>query len=148
MSTTFHLAKPADLDRLLALSAACHAELGLERTEEQRIAGLAPLLEGLPQGAVYLFGPARAPLGHMVLSFGWALAWPGMEARIEEFFIRPPVRGRGIATEVLFALPRALGQAGVAAMHVELPPEAEDLRRLFSRGRFQPTGAERLTRRL
>lgn len=149
MTTALHLANTGDLDRLLALSAACHAELGLERDDDLRRAGLEPLLEGLPQGAVYLIGPARAPLGHIVLSFAWSLASGGLEARVEELYIRPPVRGRGIATEVLSSLPRALGQAGVKAIHLHLDAASGPARDLFARARFREEAETRvMTRRL
>ena len=47
MSTALHLAKPEDLDRLLALVTAFHAEQGLEGNDERRAMALAPLLEGV-----------------------------------------------------------------------------------------------------
>ena len=149
MTTALHLAGAGDLDRLMALSAACHGELGIARSDEERRDGLAPLLDGMPQGAIYLIGPARAPLGYIVLSFGWSLPLAGMEARVEELFIRPPVRARGIATEVLGSLPRALGQAGVKAIHLHLGPSWDRSRDLFARARFREEESTRvMTRKL
>lgn len=145
--TALHLAGPGDLERLVTLCAACHAEMGIARDDDSRRAGLAPLLDGLPQGAVYLIGPARAPLGYAVLSFGWSLSEAGIEARLDELFIRPAVRRRGIATEVLAALPRALGEAGVRSLSLRLPPDAPS-RPLFERARFQPVAAELLVKPL
>jgi ribosomal protein S18 acetylase RimI-like enzyme len=110
---------------------------------------LQPLLDGMPQGAIYLIGPARAPLGYVVLSFGWSLPLAGMEARVEELYIRPPVRGRGIATEVLGSLPRALAQAGVKAIHLHLSAASDRARDLFARARFREEDGTRLmTRKL
>ncbi len=138
--TALHLAKPEDLERLLSLAAACHAELGIVRDDDTRRAGLAPLLDGLPHGAVYLVGPARAPLGYVTLSFGWSLAAAGMEARLDEIYIRPAVRRRGIATEVLATLPRALGEAGVQALSLRLNGSSPTAA-LFERARFQDSDA-------
>lgn len=149
MTTALHLARPEDLDRILALSTACHSELGIDRDDDGRRAGLQPLLDGMPQGAIYLIGPARAPLGYVVLSFGWSLPLAGMEARVEELYIRPPVRGRGIATEVLGSLPRALAQAGVKAIHLHLSAASDRARDLFARARFREEDGTRLmTRKL
>ncbi|GAA6199057.1 GNAT family N-acetyltransferase [Aquicoccus sp. SU-CL01552] len=145
--TALHLARPEDLERLVTLSAACHAEMGIARDDDSRRAGLAPLLDGLPQGAVYLVGPTRAPLGYAVLSFGWSLAEAGIEARLEELFIRPAVCRRGIATEVLADLPKALGAAGVRALTLRLAPDAPS-RALFERARFQPVAAEVMIKQL
>ena len=145
--TALHLAGSEDLERLVTLCAACHAEMGIARDDDSRRAGLAPLLDGLPQGAVYLIGPARAPLGYAVLSFGWSLAEAGIEARLDELFIRPAVRRRGIATEVLATLPRALSDAAVRTLTLRLVPDAPS-RSLFERARFQPVAAELLVKPL
>ncbi len=145
--TALHLAGPDDLDRLLPMVAACHAEIGIEQTDEGRAAGIAPLLEGSPHGAIYLFGPARAPIGYAAICFGWSLATGGLDGVVEEIWIRPGVRGRGIGSEVLTSLPRALAGAGLTALHIELPQEDERLDRFCRRLKFSPQpGHARMTR--
>ncbi len=140
MSAALHLAKPGDLDRVMALVTAFHAEEGLDGTDEARRAALQPLLDGIPHGCVYLIGPARAPLGYVVITFGWSVEFGGMDAFVDEIFIRPAVRGRGIATEVLIALPKALAQAGVRALHLEVDRENEIAQRLYARAGFRSRG--------
>jgi GNAT superfamily N-acetyltransferase len=110
-------------------------------------AALLPLLEGGPHGAVYLVGPPRAPIGYVVLSFGWSVAAGGLVARIDEMHIRRAVRGRGIGSEVLASLPRALGSAGLRAIEVETGREDARARALFARRRFHPL-EDRVTLRL
>ena len=136
--TALHLAKPDDLERLLPLVAAYLAEMDISLGEEQIAEALAPLLEGSPHGAVYLIGPARAPLGYIAIAFGWSLEAGGMVARIDALYIRPAVRGRGIASEVLVTLPRALGQAGVKALHLEIDRDNDTARRLHANAGFAP----------
>jgi len=136
VSTALHLAKPDDLARLTALVAAFHAEEGISQTDEQRSAGLAPLLDGIPHGAAYLLGPARAPIGYVIVTFGWSVEFGGMDAFVDEIFIRSAVRGRGLAGEVLITLPKALADAGVKAVHLEVDRENESARRLYARSGF------------
>lgn len=138
MTTALHLARPEDLDRVLALADAFHTETGIASDAETRRAGLAPLLEGSPYGAVYLIGPARAPIGYVVVSFGWSVEFGGMDGFVDEIYVRPAVRGRGIATEVLTALPRALAEAGLRALHLEVDRQAETVQRLYARAGFAP----------
>lgn len=138
MSAALHLAKPDDLDRLCALVASFHAEEGIDQSEDARRAGLAPLLDGIPHGAAYLIGPARAPIGYVILSFGWSVEFGGMDATIDELFIRPPVRGRGVASEVLISLPRALAQGGIKALHLEVDHANDTAKRLYARSGFAP----------
>lgn len=136
MSAALHLAGPEDLDRVLPLVARFHTEQGLELDDEGRRAGVEPLLQGIPHGALYLIGLVRAPIGYVVVTFGWSIEFGGMDAFIDELFIRPKVRGRGIASEVLSTLPAALARAGVKAMHLEVDKENAAARRLYVRAGF------------
>ena len=100
MTTAIHLATPQDAPRLLTLIEAFHAEVSISSTPQTREAALMPLLEGSPLGAAWLFGPAKAPVGYTVVAFGWSIEMGGMDAMIDELYIRPSVRKRGIAGEV------------------------------------------------
>ncbi|MEO9780313.1 MAG: GNAT family N-acetyltransferase [Sedimentitalea sp.] len=137
MSAALHLAKPDDLNRLTSLVAAFHAEQGIEQSDAARQAGLAPLLDGIPHGAAYLIGPARAPIGYVIVTFGWSVEFGGMDAFIDELYLRRAVRRRGIATEVLISLPKALGDAGVKGLHLEVDREDEAAQRLYARAGFR-----------
>ncbi len=138
MSAAFTLAKPEHLDRLIGLVAAFHAEAGIEQTDEARRNGLAPLLDGIPHGVAYLIGPARAPIGYVIISFGWSVEFGGMDAIIDEIYVRPGVRGRGIASEALLALPNALSSGGVKAVHLEVDKTNEIAKKLYARAGFRP----------
>jgi ribosomal protein S18 acetylase RimI-like enzyme len=140
MSAALHLAKPNDLDRLCTLVAACHAEEGLTSTDEARRAGIAPLLDGIPHGAAYLIGPARAPMGYVIVSFGWSVESGGMNGVLDEIYLRPAVRGRGIATEILISLPKALAGAGLVALNLEVDHANERALRLYARAGFKARG--------
>ena len=138
MSAALTLAKPDHLDRLVSLCAAFHDEEGIKQTDEARRAALSPLLDGSPYGAAYLIGPARAPIGYVVVCFGWSVEYGGLDAIIDELYIRPGVRGRGIATEALIALPRALAEGGLRAIHLEVDRSNEAAIKLYRRSGFAP----------
>ena len=138
MSAVLTLAAPDHLEKLDALVAAFHHEAGINLPPEARRAGISPLLEGSPHGAAYLIGPPRAPIGYLVVTFGWSLEFGGLDGFIDEIFVRPGVRGRGIASETLLALPRALASAGLKALHLEVERNAEGAQRLYQRAGFQP----------
>ncbi|MEM8578266.1 MAG: GNAT family N-acetyltransferase [Pseudomonadota bacterium] len=149
MSAALTLAAPEHLERLEPLVAAFHAEEGLTLAGEDRRAALLPLLEGIPHGAAYLIGPARAPIGYIIVTFGWSVEFGGMDGFVDELFIRPGVRGRGIASEVLLALPRALSGAGLKALHLEVSTENAAAQRLYARAGFGlRSGYHLMTRRL
>ena len=137
MSAALTLANPSHLDKLDALVAAFHREQGIELSDDKRRAGIAPLLEGSPHGAAYLIGPPRAPIGYLVVTFGWSLEFGGLDGFIDEIYVRPGVRGRGIASETLQSLPRALAEAGLKALHLEVDREAPETQKLYLRAGFK-----------
>lgn len=134
--TALTLARPDDLERLLPLVAACHAEIGIVQDDSLRRAALVPVLEGNPHAAVYLIGPRRTPIGYVMLSFGWSLEFAGLDGTVDEIYIRPTVRRRGIGTEVMSALPRALAGAGLKALHLILRHDNHGARKLYERLQF------------
>ena len=136
MSTALHLATLDDLEKLLPLVADFHEGSGIDQSEEQRRDALSPLLRGEPYGAIYLIGPTRAPVGYVIITFGWSVEFGGLDAFIDELYIRPGVRGRGMGTDVLTALPNALSQAGVQAVHLEVDRNDDKAQRLYMRSGF------------
>jgi ribosomal protein S18 acetylase RimI-like enzyme len=86
---------------------------------------------------VYLVGLSRAPVGYVVITFGWSVEFGGLDAFVDELYIRPAVRGRGMASDVLVALPNALAEAGVKAMHLEADRRDEKLVALYQRAGFR-----------
>ena len=138
MSAALTLAGPDHLEKLDALVAAFHVEQGIDLPSERRRAGLQPLLDGIPHGAAYLIGSARAPIGYLVVTFGWSLEFGGLDGFLDEIFVRPGVRGRGIASEVLQALPRALAGAGLKALHLEVDRAAERSQKLYQKEGLKP----------
>lgn len=142
-----HLCGPQDLDRVTALAGQFHAEMGRDLTDVERRAAFAPLLDGSPHGAAYLFGPARAPTGYLVISFGWSVEFGGLEARIDEIFVRDKVRRRGIGSEAINAIARALAAAGVLVLHLEIDADRPDARRFYHQAGFGLRGGAALMSR-
>lgn len=138
MTTAIHLATTDDAAKLLPLIAAFHEEYGLEADDDHRAAAIAPLLAGSPHGAAWLFGPKRAPTGYVVITFGWSIELGGMDAFVDELYIRPTVRKRGLASEALAAIAKTLSAAGVKALHLEVDRDDAPTQRLYARARFEP----------
>ena len=136
--TALTLARPDDLDRLAQLVAAFHEEAGITQDDTTRRAALTPLLEGSPHGVAYLIGPARAPIGYVILSFGWPVRSAGLDGVVDELYIRRAVRGRGIGSEVMVALPKALSGAGLRTLHLQVRRDDAKARKLYEKLRFTP----------
>ena len=120
MTLAIHLAGEADLPRVESLVGRFHAEYGLETSEEHRRAALAPLCAGSPHGAIYLAGPRNAPMGYVIISFGWAIELGGLDGFVDELWVRPSVRGRGVGSALLGQVSARLAREGLKALHLEV----------------------------
>ena len=56
---------------------------------------------------------------------------------LEDLFVEPGMRGRGIGTEVLHTLPKALAKAGMKAIHLEVGNENPRARKLYEKLGFR-----------
>ncbi len=131
-----HLASQDDTDRLMPLVAAFHAEMGYGTDAAHQVGAVQPLLEGSPHGAIWLVGPRRAPVGYVVISFGWSLQNGGLDGTVAEIYIRPAVRGRGMGFEALNGIAKALGGSGLRALHLEVARGDDRAQRFYARARF------------
>ena len=138
MTAALTLAKPEHAGVLLPLIAAFHTEEGIDSSDAHRTDAIAPVLEGIPHAVIYLIGPARAPIGYAAVSFGWSIELGGLDGMLDELYVRPGVRGRGIATEVLMTLPNALAQAGLRTIHLEVDQTNAAAQRLYQKAGFRP----------
>ena len=117
MTSALTLAAPQDAPRVLDLMQRRHEEAAAPYDDAHRAGVVEPLLEGSPLGAIWLIGPQRAPLGYVMVTFGWSVAHGGMVGWLADAFIRPSVRRRGIGTEVVHAVAVSLRDAGMKALH-------------------------------
>ncbi|MCH2094223.1 MAG: GNAT family N-acetyltransferase [Rhodobacteraceae bacterium] len=137
MSTALHIARPEHMEKLLLMMSALQRENELDLDDIQRRQALTPVLAGSPHGVVYLIGPERAPVGYVSIGFGWSMQCGGLSGIVDEIFVRPAVRGRGIATEALTRLAKALKEAGLTALHLEVGADNDRARHLFERAHFK-----------
>ena len=145
MSVTLRIARPEDEERVMRLVLACHDETGLAPDPKARDAAIAALLSGEAPGTLYLVGPPSSPVGYLSVSFGHSISAGGTEAHMDELYIRPSVRRRGMASEAISAVTKMLSQHKVRALHVRIPGQAPGF---LTRMRFSPDAATRLTRHL
>ena len=144
MSQILHLATTNDLDRLMPMVAAYHAEEGIQTDSAHREAAIRPLIEGSPHGAIWLIGPKMSPVGYVCACFGWSIELGGMDGFIDEIWIREKIRGRGMGGEALIALQKALASAGVKALHLEVAAD-NGADRLYHRAGFRRRGFNLMT---
>ncbi|MBO9472133.1 GNAT family N-acetyltransferase [Shimia sp. R10_1] len=137
MSGAVHLATEADFHRLDALVSAFHAEMQIASSPEKRADALIPLLNGSPYGSAYLIGPRRAPVGYLVVTFSWSVEFAGMDAAIDEIYVRPSVRRRGMASSALHNICQALENSGITAFHLTVERDNPASQKFYEKAGFK-----------
>jgi GNAT superfamily N-acetyltransferase len=107
----------ADLPVVAPMVRAYYLEDGHSFHEERQPRALGALADGAPLGRGWLIALAGRPIGYLVLTLGFSVEAGGAEGCIDEFYLVPAVRGRGLG--------------GRALELVEAEARRLDLRRLF-----------------
>ena len=137
MSAALTLATGDNFDQIAPLIAAFHAEVGIRLNDTDRTNAIAPILDGIPCGAAYLIGRPRAPIGYIIITFGWSIGIGDMDGFKDELYVRSGVRNLGIASEVLLSLPRELAGAGLKVLQLKVHATNERAARVYARAGFR-----------
>ncbi len=139
-------AQPIDLERLLPLVADYHAFEGLKTTAAHRRRTLTELLRDPSMGIVWCVEDATELIGYLAFCYGYSLEFGGRDAFIDEFFLVPGARGRGLGANVLDQVISEAAAGGTVALHLEVAGHNVTALRLYERRGFSPrVGYEMLT---
>ena len=100
------------------------------------IAAMENLLSDDARGLIYLLHNDAANQGYFVLTYGYSLERAGPTALLDELYITPPARRKGLATAALrFAIELARA-AGCQALHLEVDHDNPIAHNLYTRSGF------------
>lgn len=91
----------ADLPLLERFVRAYYLEDGHTFDEDRQPAALAALAGGEPCGRGWLIRLGREPVGYVVLTWAFSVEAGGREACVDEFYLVPEVRNRGLGSRAL-----------------------------------------------
>jgi len=111
-------ATSADLEAVLALHRDFFVEDGYAFREEESRANLALLLDDSSLGRVFVLDDGGTVAGYLVLTFGFSLEFHGLNAVVDELYIAPAHRGRGLGTQALAAAEAVCRELGIRAVHL------------------------------
>lgn len=146
-STLIRLATAPDIPTLVELMREFHAESGYVLDEPKAGASFATLLSDPALGAVWIFEDDGAAAGYVVLTVRFSMEYGGRDGFIDDLYVRPEYRGRGIARAGLRKLFAECSRRGLLAVHAEVAGGDGPAQRLYrSFGMRPPTdGRETLT---
>jgi len=82
--------------------------------------GVVWVIEAARGAAASSRGRARPVIGYLVLTFGYTLELGGRDAFIDELYLRPEWRGRGLGRRAVATAEAGARRLGVRALHLEV----------------------------
>jgi ribosomal protein S18 acetylase RimI-like enzyme len=132
------LSRQDDLARLCELVSAYHRFEGIESDAVRLRETLSPLLGTSPLGVIWLIEAAGQPVGYVALTFGYSIEFGGRDAFVDELYIEPEHRGKGLGTEALRITTSRAKALGIHALHLEVGHANERARRIYESLGFLP----------
>lgn len=116
----FRLATSSDAELLLDFMRDYYAFDGHHYDREPARKALLGLLRNPAVGLAWLVLDSGAPVGYIVLCFGYSLEYLGRDAFIDEFYLTASHRGRGWGRKTLEFVVEQARQHEVRAIHLEV----------------------------
>ena len=148
MNLTIDPAGRGNRDELLPLVREFYAGERLPYDEGVVRRALGELWQDPRHGGVWLARAGDEPIGYAILCCGFSLEHRGRDAFVDELFVRPGWRDRGLGGRLLDALEADCRERGISALHLEVDDDNAAGARLYLRRGFADPGRRLLTRRL
>src|SRR5947199_9116033 len=142
------LATEAELEAVPALLVAQLREHHVATPEAKLASAIEAVLRHPERGRILVAIERGRPVGLAALSFVWPLEHGGRSSWLEELYVQPAARGRGIGTRLLHAALRVAAESGAVAVDLEVDVDHQRAARLYAREGFRPLPRARWVRTL
>lgn len=147
MTPGLRLARHDDVPRLVELMTEFYAEAGFPLPDSASAAFTAIITDDR-FGHVWVIQDGDEAVGYAVLTLGFSMEYGGLDAFMDDLFIRPSHRDKGLGGSVVEELKRACVARGVRALHLEVDRANDAAHRVYRRAGFKENGRQLLTLRL
>jgi ribosomal protein S18 acetylase RimI-like enzyme len=150
MTTTTHNATLDDIPALVDLMQEFYAQANYPLDRHWAAASFSAFLQDDSLGAIWIVFQDSEPAGYVVLTIRFSMEYGGLDAFIDDLFIRPSYRRRGLGRAALSALFAECARRKVLAVHVEVSHDNLAAKALYSSYGLEPynDGRQMLTVRL
>jgi len=132
---------------ILDLMEQFYAEERYAFDREKARAALEPFLADAALGRAWLFRDGDAAVGYFVLTLGFSLEYGGRDAFVDEIFVSPSHRCRGLGRRALEVIDEACRELGVRALHLEVEKENLPAEELYRKGGFEDHDRRLMTKK-
>ena len=141
-------AVPTDENILVDLLLAQLAEHDIPTPREAVAAAVRGMLADPNRGFMMVARFEGSPVGVAYVSFNWSLEHGGLTAWLEELYVMPKLRERGLGRAALDAVEAAARAAGCAAIDLEVTAEHARAANLYLRHGWSTLGRARYVKKL
>lgn len=120
MCVTLRSLIPTDLPLLERLVRAYHVEDGLTFDPDRQPAALRSLVDDQPLGHGWFVVVDGASKGYVVLTLSFSIEAGGRDGIIDELYLVPEIRGRGIGRQVLDLVEAEARKLGLNTLYLEV----------------------------
>ncbi len=145
MAESVRPAAPADIGRLLDLMAGFYREAGYGMNRALSHRAFVELLHDPALGQVWLLEEDGRTGGYVVLTFGFSMEYGGRDAYVDDLFVLPECRRKGLARAGLGAVLEECRRRGVRAVHLEVARANRPAKRLYAGIGFRRSNRRLLT---
>jgi len=97
-----------------------YAEADYELNRTRAAEAFAAILADDRLGYIWVIQAERQDVGHVVLTFRYAMEYGGLIACLDDLYVRPDWRNKGLSTAALIELRKFCETAGIRALTVEV----------------------------
>jgi GNAT superfamily N-acetyltransferase len=139
------LATLTDVDALVLLMQQFYAETGRTLSAHAASRTFESLLDDSRLGQVWMIEFDGHPAGFVVLTVSFSMEYGGLRGFVDDFFVSPTYRHRGLGHAALEEVKRACRRRGVRALLVETVPENTPALNAYRSVGFEDSGRCLLT---
>ncbi|HEY8241520.1 MAG TPA: GNAT family N-acetyltransferase [Kiritimatiellia bacterium] len=122
MNTEFKPVNAGDLDALAAFAREYHEHDQLH-TDPAVVRGvLAALLDAPSLGRAWFVCVDGAPVGYVVVTRGFSIEHSGPSACVDELYVRPDFRGKGLGATAMQFVEAECAREGIRSIQMEVEP--------------------------
>jgi len=146
MSHSILAAMPGDVERLLELMREYYAHDGLAFDAERARASALELLGSDRHGRAWLVSAEGVLAGYIVLTFGYSLEFHGRDAIVDELYLRPRFRRRGLGGAALAFAAEYCERHQIRSLHLLVERDNHAARAFYPTQGFHSRGQTLFTR--
>jgi ribosomal protein S18 acetylase RimI-like enzyme len=145
MAVAMRQASAHDLAALVELMQEFYGEAGFPLGPDRARAAFLPLLAPGQLGQVWLAEYDGQVAGHLVLTLCYSMEYGGRSAFVDDLFVRPALRNRGVGRALVAHARKVCEELGVRAMHLEVARANGPAQAIYRAVGFESTDRELLT---